>query len=99
MSAVIQWMAQWPAILCFFTASLIGNRAYYVPFLDNLLDTIATPLAVIAGALLANSILPLSEILPVMRRGPLADFRRVPMAGTLQVGTGAAQAFFYQGKQ
>lgn len=32
--------------------------AYYIPFIDNLLDTIATPLSIGAGTLLMTSIFP-----------------------------------------
>ena len=46
-----EWLAM-PAVcvaLCFATVCEIG--AYYVPWVDNLLDTIATPAAMIAGTL------------------------------------------------
>jgi hypothetical protein len=35
--------------------------AYYIPFVDNLLDTITTPLAVGGGTLLLTSVLPIDN--------------------------------------
>lgn len=59
-----QWLASWPAIVAFSTAAIFEIIAYYIPFVDNLLDSITTPLAIGAGALLMTSILPIdSEML------------------------------------
>jgi len=59
-----QWLAGWPAIFCFGTATAVEILAYYIPFVDNLLDTITTPLAIGAGTLLLTSVLPIdSEML------------------------------------
>jgi hypothetical protein len=43
------WMASWPAVVAFGTATLFETAAYYVPWVDNLLDSVATPAAVVAG--------------------------------------------------
>lgn len=43
------WMASWPAITTFGTATVLEIVAFYVPWIDNLLDTAATPAAVVAG--------------------------------------------------
>lgn len=56
-----QWLAEWPAILCFGTATVVEMLAYYVPLIDNLLDTITTPLAIGAGTLLLTSVLPIDN--------------------------------------
>lgn len=40
-----------PALAALGTAALVEIGAYYVPWIDNLLDTVATPTAVIAGTL------------------------------------------------
>jgi hypothetical protein len=56
-----QWLASWPAIICFGTATFIEILAYYIPFIDNLLDTITTPLAIGAGTLLLTSVLPIDN--------------------------------------
>ena len=55
------WLASWPAIICFGTATVAEILAYYVPFIDNLLDTITTPMAIGAGTLLMTSVLPINN--------------------------------------
>jgi len=55
------WLASWPAMVCFGTATVAEIVAYYVPFVDNLLDSITTPMAVGAGALLMTSVLPIDS--------------------------------------
>lgn len=52
------WMSSTPALLCFGVASVAEVLAYYIPFVDNLLDSIATPLSVGAGTLLMTSVFP-----------------------------------------
>jgi hypothetical protein len=56
-----QWLASWPAIISFGTATVAEILAYYVPFVDNLLDTITTPLAIGGGTLLMTSVLPVDN--------------------------------------
>jgi hypothetical protein len=56
-----QWLASWPAIISFGTATAAEILAYYIPFVDNLLDTIATPLAVGGGTILLTSVLPVDN--------------------------------------
>jgi len=56
-----QWLASWPAIICFGTATAVEIFAYYIPLVDNLLDTITTPLAVGGGTLLLTSVLPVDN--------------------------------------
>ena len=56
-----QWLAGWPALISFGTATVVEIMAYYIPFVDNLLDTITTPLAVGAGTLLLTSVLPIDS--------------------------------------
>lgn len=56
-----QWLASWPAIISFGTATAAEILAYYIPFVDNLLDTITTPLAVGGGTILLTSVLPIDN--------------------------------------
>jgi hypothetical protein len=56
-----QWLAGWPALISFGTAAVVEIMAYYIPFIDNLLDTITTPLAVGAGTLLLTSVIPIDN--------------------------------------
>jgi hypothetical protein len=85
--ADMAWLSSWTSIICFATASIAEIGAYYIPFIDNLLDTIATPLSVAAGTLLAFSILPVSTQEPIVRWG-LAFLAGGSTAGTIQLGTG-----------
>ena len=50
------WMSSYPALILFGAAALAEILAYYVPWLDNALDAVATPLAVSAGALMAAGV-------------------------------------------
>jgi hypothetical protein len=56
-----QWLASWPAIISFGTATVAEILAYYIPFIDNLLDTVTTPMAVGGGTLLLTSVLPIDN--------------------------------------
>lgn len=55
------WLSSWPSIAILGTATMVEILAYYIPVVDNLLDTIATPLAVVAGTLLLTSVLPIDS--------------------------------------
>jgi len=46
-----EWIGSTPAVLTFATATALEIGAYYVPWLDNLLDSIATPAAGVAGTI------------------------------------------------
>ncbi len=50
-----QWMGSTPALIAFGSATALEIAAYYVPFFDNLLDTVATPSAVVAGIVASAS--------------------------------------------
>jgi hypothetical protein len=47
-----EWLRTWTAFVSFAVAAAVEVAAYYIPWLDNLLDTISSPAAVIAGAVL-----------------------------------------------
>ncbi len=58
------WVGSFTAIITLSIATIIEIGAYYIPWLDNLLDTIAVPLAGIAGTLLmATAMTDLSPLL------------------------------------
>lgn len=56
-----QWLSSWTAIACFGTATIIEIIAYYIPVVDNILDIITTPLAIVAGTLLLTCVLPINQ--------------------------------------
>ena len=53
LSGGFEWMAGTPALLTVAVAMACEIGAYYVPWLDNLLDTVAMPAAVAAGTLVS----------------------------------------------
>ncbi len=53
LSSGFDWMASDVALFAFAAATVVEIAGYYVPWVDNLLDTIATPAAAIAGTLVA----------------------------------------------
>lgn len=59
------WMGSTGALVTFGAATLLEILAYYVPWIDNLLDTVATPAAVVAGAVLTAAVV--TDVDPVLR--------------------------------
>ncbi len=58
-----QWIGSLTAVITFGVATLVEVAAYYVPFIDNLLDSIAIPLATIAGtAVMVSTVVDLSPM-------------------------------------
>lgn len=80
-----QWLATWPAFFALLSATVAEIAGYYIPFIDNLLDTIATPAAVIAGTLLTTSFIEINN--PVLQWG-LGLMVGGGTAGIVQAGTG-----------
>ncbi len=85
-----QWMVSWPAIICFGTATLVEVAAYYIPVVDNLLDMITTPMAIMAGTLLATSVLTVDNDLLKWTSGILLGGGA---AGVIQTGTSLLRLF------
>lgn len=64
LSPGFQWIGTHPALIVFATASVLEIAAYYIPWLDNILDSIAAPAAIVAGTLVAaSSIVHMSPLL------------------------------------
>jgi hypothetical protein len=55
MAPGFDWVGTWPAFMALFAAAMVEIVAYYIPWVDNALDTIATPAAAVAGAIAASS--------------------------------------------
>ena len=47
------WIGHMPALIMLGVATVVEILAYYIPWVDHLLDTIASPMAVIAGTVAA----------------------------------------------
>lgn len=87
------WLGSWVALLTLATATLAEMAGYYLPAVDNLLDTLTTPASFVAGTILMTSSLP--ELDPTLRWS-LGILVGGGTAGLLQTGTallrGAATA-------
>lgn len=59
------WVASDPALIAFGVATALEVAGYYVPWVDNLLDTVATPTAVVAGILVTGSVI--TDMSPFLR--------------------------------
>lgn len=59
------WVASDVALVCFGVATLLETAGYFIPWVDNLLDTVATPTAVVAGILATGSVI--TDMSPFLR--------------------------------
>ena len=82
------WLGSDPALAALGTATVLEIGAYYVPWLDNLLDTLAAPLAVVAGVMAWAAVTP--EMSPLLR-WTLAVVAGGGAAGLVQAGTTLAR--------
>ncbi len=55
MSESFEWLAGLPALITTGIATVVEVLAYYIPFVDHLLDTVSVPLATVAGSVLFAS--------------------------------------------
>jgi len=59
------WLATPQALVMLSVAALLEILAYYIPGVDNLLDTIATPAALIAGTVVAAAVM--TDLPPIVK--------------------------------
>lgn len=55
MNESFQWLAGLPVLITTAIATIVEIMAYYIPFIDHLLDTISVPLATVAGSVMFAS--------------------------------------------
>lgn len=84
----LEWMGSTPATICFASATLLEIGAYYIPWLDNALDSIATPAAVIAGTIATASVV--TDMSPYLK-WTLAAIAGGGAAAAVQTGTVAVR--------
>ena len=85
LSENFQWLASTPALVMLGTAAVTETLAYYIPGLDHLLDVIASPAALVAGAVASAAVM---TDLPPSVMWPLAIIGGSGIAG-LTKGTSA----------
>jgi hypothetical protein len=59
------WLGSLTAITMLGVAAVVEVLAYYVPVVDNLLDTITTPLALVAGTVVSAAVI--TDVPPLVR--------------------------------
>ena len=57
LSESFAWLATPPALILLGVAAIIEILAYYLPGVDNLLDTLATPAAFVAGTVISAAVI------------------------------------------
>ena len=95
------WLSSPGAVVLLGAATAAEVLAYYVPWIDNLLDTVATPAAVVAGVLASASVLgdvpaPVQWTLAVIAGGGAAGLVQattVAARGMSSLGTGGLGNF------
>ena len=55
LGGAFEWIGTWPALTVFGIATLLEIGAYFIPWLDNALDTVGAPAAVVAGTVVTAS--------------------------------------------
>jgi Domain of unknown function (DUF4126) len=83
------WLGTPPALIMLSVAALVEILAYYIPGVDNLLDTLATPAAVIAGTLVTAAVI---TDLPPMVKWTTAIIAGGGVAGVTQGVTALLRA-------
>jgi len=59
------WIGTYPALITFAVATALEITGYYVPWVDHLLDTMATPAAIVAGTIATAAIV--SDMSPLLK--------------------------------
>jgi len=75
------WMGETSALIILAAATILEIGAFYIPWIDNLLDTVASPAAVVAGTLVSASVI--TGMDPVLKWS-LAVIAGGGIAGTIQ---------------
>ena len=85
LSTNFTWIGTLPALIAFSVATILEIFAYYIPWLDNFLDTIEHPLAIFAGIILAGAVV--TDFSPLIKWA-LALIAGGGVAGTINAATG-----------
>ena len=89
MTGISEWMASDIGLIVLGVAMIVEILGYYIPWIDNLLDTIASPAAIIAGVMMMSSTL--SDTHPALQWGA-SIIAGGGVSGTIQIGTVATRA-------
>ena len=89
MTGISEWMASDIGLIILGVAMIVEILGYYIPWIDNLLDTIASPAAILAGVMMMSSTL--SDTHPALQWGA-SIIAGGGVSGTIQIGTVATRA-------
>lgn len=89
LSPGFEWIGTWPALIAFIVATVLEVGAYYLPWVDNMMDVLTTPAAVIAGIIVTASMA--GDMSPFLK-WVLAIIAGGGVAGIIQAGTVALRA-------
>jgi hypothetical protein len=78
------WIGSDIALVAFSIATLLEIGGYYIPWVDNFLDTVATPAAIVAGTVVTASMV--GDVSPFLKWS-LAVIGGGGAAGIIQAGT------------
>jgi len=78
------WIGTFPALIAFTTATILEIAAYYIPWVDNMMDALTTPAAIIAGTIVTAAAI--GDFSPFLKWA-LALIVGGGVAGIVQVGT------------
>jgi hypothetical protein len=88
LSPEFAWVSSTPAVIAFAVATIAELGAYYLPFVDNFLDAITSPLAVVAGTVLTAAVV--TDVDPFFK-WTMAIIAGGGMAGMVQAKTVVAR--------
>jgi hypothetical protein len=83
------WLATSSALITLSVAALLEILAYYVPVVDNVLDTLATPASLVAGTVISAAVM---TDVPPMVKWTAAVIAGGGVAGLTQAGTAMLRA-------
>jgi hypothetical protein len=83
------WLGTGPALMMLSVAALAEILAYYIPGVDNLLDTLATPAALVAGTVVSAAVM---TDVPPMVKWSAAVIAGGGVAGVMQGATAMLRA-------
>jgi hypothetical protein len=89
LSPGFDWIGSWPALIAFGTATVLELGAYFIPWVDHLMDAVMTPAAVVAGTILTAAMA--LDVSPFFKWS-LAAIAGGGVASLVQVGTLAMRA-------
>ena len=84
LASSFEWVGSPAALTAFSIATALEIGGYYIPWLDNFLDTVATPAAIVAGTVVTASMV--TDVSPFLKWS-LAVVAGGGIAGTVQATT------------